>query len=115
VLDLMSFAPSFRRQLLFGISVALNAAIFQFLIAALLGTFVNEGEAAEGVGLMWFATLPATLVLGLLSSFAFDWCVGRDSGRGRYGAYAILVAAVAPLAFVLTIAGLLAATALLGI
>jgi len=111
----MIFAASFSRQLLFGMSVAFNAALFQFLIAALLGTFVYEGEAAEGVGLMWFVTLPATLVLGLLSSFAFTWCLGRRRGRGRYGAYVILVTAVVPLAYALTIAGLLAATALFGI
>ena len=57
----MSSTTKISRQLLFGISVALNAALVQFLIAASLGTFVYEGEAAEGVGLMWFVTLPAIM------------------------------------------------------
>ena len=62
-----------RRALLFATSVAFNAAVLSFIAALVLGTFFLQGESAQGAGLTWVYSLPAVLVLGLVTVAVFPW------------------------------------------
>lgn len=103
ILESMRTARRSREKILFGVSVALNSALMDFLYSMLMGTFVYEGEAAMGVGMLWAFSLPATGLLGLACAVFFDWYESGPSGLPRYLRYLALVVAVATASVVLTI------------
>jgi hypothetical protein len=87
---------------IFGLSVAANAAIFQFLLVVVVGTFVFSGEMAEGPALFWFFSLPLTVLAGLATSFAFAWYLDLTSRYSSYGVYCAFVVVVGVLGPALT-------------
>ena len=86
--------------MVFGLSVAANAALFQFLLVVVLGTFVFSGEMAEGPALLWFFSLPLTFLAGVATSFAFGWysdLISRFSSYAVYSAFVVVVGVLGPI------------------
>jgi hypothetical protein len=98
------------KRSLFVLSVAFNAVLYQFLIVVVLGTFVFEGEMAEGPALLWFFSIPVTLMVSAGAAFTFDWystLAARHTTVRVYSAFVVAVGILGPiLALLLTYAGL---------
>lgn len=96
-------------------SIAVSSAIFSFLITAITGTYIVHGETAIGVGLLWAFSLPAIVVLSLLTLSAYSRYLTFEKSSVRlafYGGCVLCVAVVAqPITYlILTIYGKLAST-----
>jgi len=88
-------------SLLFAASVFLNVTLWAFILAMCVSTFVysNEGESAEGFGLLWYFSVPVWAVASLAGIPAFRWFRAAQSGAAaalRYAAVVLSVFAVAP-------------------
>ena len=89
---------------LFAASVFLNSALWQFLAVMALGTFIYEGEAAEGVGLLWFFSLPVTFLVALPSAPLFEPFSKVAHTGTKIAIYSGIVLGVAGLAPAVTLA-----------
>ena len=56
------------------IGVLAGAFLISFLLILVLGGIVYSGEEAIGVGMLWYYSLPALIVLSVLSGwFSYRW------------------------------------------
>ena len=71
---------------LYGVSLAVNSALLSFL-ALLLTAEIVKGEAAEGLGLMWFFGLPFLVLVAIVGQLTFGFFLGRRTWWGRTAVY----------------------------
>jgi hypothetical protein len=56
------------------IVVLVCAFLSSFLLVLTLGGMIYSGEQAIGVGMLWYYSLPALIILGVLTGwFSFSW------------------------------------------
>jgi hypothetical protein len=58
------------RRFLYTTLVVVLSFLIGLLMIVILGGYMSEGEAAMGVGILWYYSLPAFLIIGILVSLA---------------------------------------------
>ncbi|MEZ5397802.1 MAG: hypothetical protein R2724_34220 [Bryobacterales bacterium] len=91
--------------LLFSASVFLNVTLWAFIAAMSISTFVysNEGESAEGFGLLWYFSVPVWAVASFVLMLAYPWFRAAESAVSaalRYAVVLVAAFAVAPVVWV---------------
>ena len=91
----MESSRTMGRRFPFALSIAFNATLFQFLLVAILGTFVYSGEDAQELGMTWLISTPFTLSGGLACAPFFGWYERKRIHSPAILPYALLIVGVA--------------------
>ncbi len=88
------------KQLTYTALIIVFALFVGFLLLLVAGGYIFECEAAMGVGILWYYSLPVILILGyLMARFSFSWYVNQNTVAmqtiGLLGS-ALVVAVIAP-------------------
>ena len=68
------------KRLTYTALIIVFALIVGFLLLLIVGGYIFEGEAALGVGILWYYSLPGVLILGyLIARFSFPWYVNQNA------------------------------------
>ena len=91
--------------LLFSVSIFVNVTVWAFIAAMSISTFVysNEGETAEGFGLLWYFSVPLWAVASFALVLAYPWFRSAESATAaavRYVVSALAAFGVAPVVWV---------------
>jgi len=95
------------RRFLYTTLVVLLSLLIGLLMLLISSGYLFEGEAAMGVAILWYYSLPAFLVIGILVSFATHrWYIRQVSIANQVSGLFVFSLCVAIAAPTLTFAGL---------
>ena len=70
---------------------AITAGLLSLAVVVSVGPFIENGEVWEGLGLLWWFSIPVIGVLGILSPFVIRW-YRRPTDSLRWGLAFLAVA-----------------------
>ena len=53
--------------------IAVTALLLSLAVVVSAGPFIENGERWEGLGILWWFSIPAMVVCGVVSAFVYRW------------------------------------------